>query len=576
MRDAPGTDELPDDRCSRASPSRSSARARRAAPRSGAELAKRGGAAPRVVPATVEPMLAETARRAVHARGLAVRAQDDGYRLLAATRRTATRACSTARGNDVTALFPEIARARRGAAVRRASCSTARWSCSTTTGVPSFQRLQKRAPAHARARDIERAALELPGDRSTLRPARVRGPRPARAAARRAQARCCARCCPPAGPLRYADHVEEHGEAFFAEVERMGLEGWSPRRRDRPTPAAARRTGSRSAPTARGDFVVVGYHRAQGRRAPVSARCTSARYGDGERAGLRGPRRQRLHDAQLEALASELDGAARVPTPPCGGPLPHGSGRHVWVEPELVVRGAVQGVDRRRAAAPAGVPAAARRQGAGGVRARTSATALASPRRGVDDELRAQTRPATRPSRRGDRARAERRRAHEPRQGVLARGGLHQGRPDRVLPRASRRGCCRTCATGPLVLTRYPDGIDGKSFYPEGRARRSRRTGCAPSADVERGRRARDRLLRGRRRRVAASTSPTWARSRSTCGRAASRRSSGPTGASSISTPRARRSRDVVTLALAHPRALRRDRAAALRQDQRLDRACTC
>ena len=33
----------------------------------------------------------------------------------------------------------------------------------------------------------------------------------------------------------------------------------------------------------------------------------------------------------------------------------------------------------------------------------------------------------------------------------------------------------------PLVLTRFPDGIDGQVVLPEGCARRSRRTGCAPS-----------------------------------------------------------------------------------------------
>ena len=57
-------------------------------------------------------------------------------------------------------------------------------------------------------------------------------------------------------------------------------------------------------------------------------------------------------------------------------------------------------------------------------------------------------------------------------------GPVHEPRPrssgpTRATPRAtsssttarSRPGSCRTCATGPLVLTRFPDGIKGKSFF---------------------------------------------------------------------------------------------------------------
>src|SRR4029450_11581528 len=85
--------------------------------------------------------------------------------------------------------------------------------------------------------------------------------------------------------------------------------------------------------------------------------------------------------------------------------------------------------------------------------------------------------------------------ALEPQQGLLERREVHQGRPDRVLPHhcavavavpegpargidaVSRRRRVREYYRSiapwllpylkdrPVVLTRFPDGIDGKSFY---------------------------------------------------------------------------------------------------------------
>ena len=69
----------------------------------------------------------------------------------------------------------------------------------------------------------------------------------------------------------------------------------------------------------------------------------------------------------------------------------------------------------------------------------------------------------------------------QPRQGLLARRGLHQGRPGRATTARSRPGCCRICKDRPLVLTRYPDGIAGKTFFQKD-APGFRRRGCAPSA----------------------------------------------------------------------------------------------
>ena len=91
----------------------------------------------------------------------------------------------------------------------------------------------------------------------------------------------------------------------------------------------------------------------------------------------------------------------------------------------------------------------------------------------------------------------------------------------------------------PVVLTRYPDGIDGKSFFQKDApvyAPSWLRLETMWSEHAEREIRYFVSTTSSR-----CSTSPTWARFRCTSGRAASRRSSGPTGAFSISTRRARR-----------------------------------
>ncbi len=94
----------------------------------------------------------------------------------------------------------------------------------------------------------------------------------------------------------------------------------------------------------------------------------------------------------------------------------------------------------------------------------------------------------------------------------------------------------------PVVLTRYPDGIDGKSFFQKDApvyVPDWMRTGV----DLLRRHRARHPLLRDRRRRVAALRRQPRHDPDPRVERAGRRRSSSPTGWCSTSTPRRRRSR---------------------------------
>ena len=176
-------------------------------------------------------------------------------------------------------------------------------------------------------------------------------------------------------------------------------------------------------------------------------------------------------------------------------------------------------VDAGRLAAPAGVRAAARRQVSG----ECDAGADAAESSAAETETRWQTR---RPSgQRLDRPAGPHSRPQLDLTNldklVLARRQLHEGRPDRVLPR-DRPWLLPYLANRPVVLTRFPDGIDGKSFYPEGRAG-VRAEWLRARDDVERARQREIHYFVLDDVDVARSTSRTSARSRCTSGRAASR-----------------------------------------------------
>src|SRR5438876_214305 len=80
--------------------------------------------------------------------------------------------------------------------------------------------------------------------------------RPLRLRARKA---LLARLLPRMGPLRYSDHVEAEGEALFAQVQQMGLEGVIAKKADAPY-RAGRSPGWLKIKTEHtGDFVIVGF-----------------------------------------------------------------------------------------------------------------------------------------------------------------------------------------------------------------------------------------------------------------------------------------------------------------------------
>jgi bifunctional non-homologous end joining protein LigD len=196
-------------------------------------------------------------------------------------------------------------------------------------GLPSFQRLQQRARL-SRASDVRLQAVEHPAtlylfDAIGFEDFDLRSlPLLERKDVLR-------RVLPPLGPLKFADHIEEQGEAFYRQVEQLGLEGIVAKRAD--APYRGRRTADwiKVRADRTDDFVVVGYSRPKGRRGGFGALHLAA-YRDRELVYI-GRVGSGFTEEQLDEVGSLLE-AARRDEPACAR-APRGRD-HVWVEPGIV------------------------------------------------------------------------------------------------------------------------------------------------------------------------------------------------------------------------------------------------
>ena len=272
-------------------------------------------------------------------------------------------------GMDSTATFPEIARAvsalpvrrvrprRRGRRARRERAPALR-SSPEAGPPPAARRHRARRGRAVRRRyfafdllgfeDFDLRGLPLETRKALLqRFVPAHGPRALRRPRRGEGRRSCSRR--PAGSASRAS---------------------SARRRTRPYRGARSADWLKVKLDRTGDFVVVGYTKPEG--GAVGVRRAAPRYwqdadGGGARstAGASAPASPTSSSTRSTRVSRRASARHRA----FGGAVPTGEG-HVWVEPELVVRGALQGVDRRRAPAPPGLPPPARRQADRGMRPR--------------------------------------------------------------------------------------------------------------------------------------------------------------------------------------------------------------
>ena len=293
-----------------------------------AELERLGAPKGEVRGETAPLMLAESRERPFSDPAWLFELKLDGYRLLASRSSGPPRLFSR-NGNDLAASFPEVSRAL-GALPSSRLLLDGEVVALDETGRPSFQRLQQRAKL-TRAIDIRRAAVEIPVTffAFDLLAAEDFDLRPLPLAKRKELLR---KLLPPAGLIRFLDHFEGEGEVLYQQVRKLGLEGIVAKRAD-STYRAGRSSSWIKVRTRRSDdFVVVGFTTPKGARAGLGA-LLLAQY-MGSELVYSGRAGSGFTGVQLSEVRATLDEIRRV-EPPCGGPIPTEKGT-TWTEPRLV------------------------------------------------------------------------------------------------------------------------------------------------------------------------------------------------------------------------------------------------
>jgi bifunctional non-homologous end joining protein LigD len=281
-----------------------------------------------LTPSRAKVMLAETSREPFSKPGWLFELKYDGYRLIAGCE-AGTAVLRSRAGNDLTATFPEIAKS-----VERLPYDDfvldGEVVVHDESGLPSFQRLQKRGRLSRRL-EIQRAAAEHP---ATLYAFDLVGfsnydLRPLPLETRKSLLQ---EILPTVGPLRYSEHIADQGEAMFEQVQRLRLEGIVAKKADSPYRAGRSSDWVKIRADRTDDFVVVGFTDRKGSRGGFGA-LHLAQYSDGELV-YTGRVGTGFTEAQLDEARGQLDERLRD-EPSCSGPVPGGEENH-WVEPHLV------------------------------------------------------------------------------------------------------------------------------------------------------------------------------------------------------------------------------------------------
>jgi bifunctional non-homologous end joining protein LigD len=363
----------------------------------------------------------------------------DGYRLL--SERSGREAVLLSRsGLDVTATFPEIARAVRGLPYEGLVLD-GEVVVNDADGMPSFGRLQRRGRIRNRL-DALRAGVETPAVYHVFDLLGVEG-HDVRSLPLLARKELLREILPTVGPLRYVDHIAEQGRVMFDHVERMGLEGIVGKRADAPYRSGRSGVWVKVRTVRTDDFVVVGWKEGKGTRGALGS-LHLGRY-EGSELVYAGSVGSGFSDAELADVLERLEGL-EVDEAPCRGEeLPTG-GAHHWVRPELVVEVKYREITEQgllRHPSLARIRDDKAPQDCGDVPVRSVISEEPEP---IElDEARVVTLTNTA-------------KVFWPEEGYT-KGDLieyHRRIADWMLPYLRDR---------PLVMTRYPDGIEGKSFF---------------------------------------------------------------------------------------------------------------
>ena len=281
----------------------------------------------RVAAAAVEVMLAETRAQPFDDAAWSFEWKVDGFRAVAA-KEGARAAIHYRRGADATAIFPDLAAALRSLPYRHLVLD-GEIAVLDEQGRPAFQRLQRRALL-TDPRDVARVAAALP---ASLFAFDLLGfgdfdLRPLPLLQRRQLLR---KILPPLGPLRPVDSIQGQGRALFASVRELGLEGIVAKREQSSYRGGRSRDWLKVRVDHTGDFVVVGW--TKGERSGFGAlHVAQPQPGGLTYAGRVGGGFSEQELGRIEALLLPLV----IAQPACAGPIPRGRG-HTFCTPSLVI-----------------------------------------------------------------------------------------------------------------------------------------------------------------------------------------------------------------------------------------------
>ena len=252
----------------------------------------------------------------------------DGYRLLGETRDGTARLISR-NGNDLTHVFPEVAQAL----ARLPYCSVildGEVVVNDAAGLPSFQLIQKRGRLQ-RHGDIARAAVALPATWYAFDLLAFEG-YDLRGLPLLERKRLLREVLPTTGPVRYSDHIPEQGEAMFRHVVELGLEGVVAKRADSIYVGGRSRSWRKVRMVHTADFAVHGFTEPEAGRTGFGALHLASWHDGGfVYAGRVGTG---FSAVLLDELGERLRGLP-ASEPPAGAGIA-GPGRHHWVLPRLV------------------------------------------------------------------------------------------------------------------------------------------------------------------------------------------------------------------------------------------------
>ncbi|HLT91033.1 MAG TPA: DNA ligase D [Woeseiaceae bacterium] len=360
----------------------------------------------------------------------------DGYRLLAGREQGNPRLISR-NGNDLTTVFPEIVEAVEALPYDNFLLD-GEVVVHDAEGLPSFAGMQQRGRL-TRSADIGLAAVQWPATLYAF-DLLLFGEYDLRKLPLTERKRLLRELLPSCGAIRLSEHIEEAGEAMYERLRAMNLEGLVAKRAD--SAYVGRRSPDWIKVSARttDDFAVVGWTPPKGRRAGFGALLLAQLGQDGwVYAGRVGGG---FGERELAAVSERLAAAKQGPPPREPEPIPDAR----WIEPGFVVE--VRFKERS----------------SHGFLRQPTFLRVRDDKAPEDCWLPGESKPLPEAPRPRRRRAAPEVKVTNPEKVFWPEEGLTKG--DLVAYyRAVSKWMLPYLADRPLVLTRYPDGIDGKSFY---------------------------------------------------------------------------------------------------------------